>query len=335
MKTKSLFLVLFLLASVSLFSQTVTGKVIDAQTNEPLMGDAIYYDNTSIGTTSDEEGKFSIGFKQNLNSPLVFSFLGYHSVSISTLENNQDLLITMTRKAESLDEVVVTSKNAWSRESMLEEFLKLYLGESDNGLSCKLLNPEDLILSYHSKRKQLRARAKAPLIIRNERLQYIITVDLSIFEANYWYVSKNKKRRNLNYVHYSGNNFFTSMTPNPTRETLKLRRKTYKGSVLHFMRAIANDRVGREGYEILAGSISVSPKRYIEVEKQVDGTSLVRFRGTFTVLYKKKQKSVVKSFIEYFAIDSYGNHSPSDAVRFGGVLGLQRMGDTVPLDFIQ
>jgi hypothetical protein len=335
MKMNPLILIIVLCIGGNLLAQTITGKVIDVQTNEPLLGAAVYYDNTSIGTSSDEEGKFSIPFKANLKSPLIISFLVYHAVRISTIENNQDLLITMTRKAESLDEVVVTSKNAWSRESMLQEFLKLYLGESENGLSCRLLNPEDLVLSYYSKRKQLRARAKAPLIIRNERLQYIITVDLSIFEANYWYVSKNKKRRNLNYVHYSGNNFFTSMTPNPSKETLKLRRKTYKGSVLHFMRAIANDRVGREGYEILAGSISVSPKRYIEVEKQADGSSLVRFRGTFTVLYKNKQKSVVKSFIEYFAIDSYGNHSPSDAVRFGGVLGLQRMGDTLPLDYIQ
>ena len=163
-----LFALSFLLfVSGSLLAQTITGKVIDAQTNEPLLGAAIYYDNTSIGTTSDEDGKFSIAFKENLKSPLIISFLGYHAVTISSFENNQNLLITMNRKAESLDEVVVTSKNAWSRESMLQEFLKLYLGESENGLSCRLLNPEDLVLSYYSKRKQLRARAKAPLIIRN------------------------------------------------------------------------------------------------------------------------------------------------------------------------
>jgi len=315
MKTNSLLFIISLFVVQGLFSQTISGKIMDAQTNEPLFGAAVYYDNTSIGTTSDENGAFSIAYK-------------------SELENNQDLLITMTKKAESLDEIVIESKNAWSRESMLQEFLRLYLGETENGLSCELLNPEDLILSYFSKGKQLRARSKAPLRIRNKRLDYLITVDLNVFEANYWYVSKNKKRRNLNFVHYSGNNFFSSITPKPSRDVIKLRRKTYKGSVLHFMRAIANDRVGREGYEILAGNTPVSPNRYIEVIKQFDGSSNVRFRGTFTVLYKKKEKSVVKSFLEYFSIDSYGNHSPSDAVRFGGVLGLQRMGDTLPLDFI-
>ncbi len=101
------------------------------------------------------------------------------------------------------------------------------------------------------------------------------------------------------------------------------------------MRAIANDRIGREGYEVLTGSIAVNPSRYIEVEKQTDGSSLVRFRGAFTIRYKKKQSSTVKSIMEYFSIDSYGNHTPTDAVRFGGVLGKQRMGDTLPLDFIE
>ncbi len=324
----------FLLAG-SLYSQKITGRIIDAQTNEPLFGAAVYYDNTSIGVTSNEDGSFSIVYKSDLKSPLVFSFLGYHSVSISQLENNQDLLITMTKKTESLDEIVIETRNVWSRESMLKEFLKLYLGESENGLSCQLLNPEDLVLSYHSKRKQLRARAKAPLRIKNNRLQYLITVDLSIFEANYWFVSKNKKRRNLNFVHYSGSNFYSSLTKDLSRETIKLRRKTYRGSVLHFMRSIANDRISREGYEILAGSLAVNPSRYIEVEKQTDGSSLVRFRGTFTVRYKKKESSVVKSIMEYFSIDSYGNHTPTDAVRFGGSLGRQRMGDTLPLDFIE
>lgn len=334
MKTKPFLFCIYLFLVGSLYAQSITGKIIDAQTNEPLFGAAIYYDNTSIGTTSDENGQFSIGYKPNLKSPLVFSFLGYHAVTIPKVSKNQDLLITMTRKAESLDEIVIENKNAWSRESMMKEFLKLYFGESENGLSCKLLNPDDLVLSYHSKRKQLRARSKAPLRIRNSRLQYDITVDLSIFEANYWYVSKNKKRRNLNYVHYSGNNFYTSIAKQPTRETLKLRKKTYKGSVLHFMRAISNDRLGREGYEVLVGSVPVSPKRYIEVEKQLDGSSLVRFRGAFTILYKNKEKSVIKSYQEYFSIDSFGNHTPTDGVRFGGVLGAQRMGDALPLDYI-
>lgn len=324
-----------LFSILNIHSQNISGKIIDAQTNEPLFGAAVYYDNTSIGTTSNEDGTFSIEYKSNLKSPLVFSYLGYYSVTITEYENNQGLLITMNRKSESLDEIVIESKNVWSRESMLKEFLKLYLGDSENGLSCELLNPEDIILTYHSKRKQLRARAKAPLRIRNKRLDYLITVDLSIFEANYWFVSKNKKRRNLNFVHYSGNNFYKPLSKKPTKEVIKLRKKTYRGSVLHFMRSIANNRITREGYEVLSGNIEVDPDRYIEVEKQEDGSSLVRFRGAFTVLYKKKQQSVVKSIMEYFSIDSYGNHTPTDAVRFGGTLGAQRMGDTLPLDFIE
>ncbi len=334
MKIKILSLLFFLLANNTSFSQKIIGKVLDAKTNEPLMGAAVYYDNTSIGNSTDENGEFSIPYKKQLKTPLVISFLGYHSVNISDLTNNQNLLITLNRKPESLDEIVITSKNVWSRKSMLKEFIRLYLGESKNGVSCQLLNPSDLILTYHSDKKQLRAKTKAPLRIRNVRLKYLITVDLNVFEANYWYVSKNKKRRNLNFVHYSGNNFYTSMQSKPTKNTVALRRETYKGSVLHFMRAIANENLKKEEYKILVGNIPVSPKRYIEVIKEENGFSKVRFRSPFSILYKNEYQSLVHSFVEYFSIDSFGNHAPSDLVRFGGVLGVQRMGDTLPLDYI-
>ncbi|NNK88181.1 MAG: hypothetical protein HKO90_07845 [Flavobacteriaceae bacterium] len=51
-------------------------------------------------------------------------------------------------------------------------------------------------------------------------------------------------------------------------------------------------------------------------------------------MYVGGRQSSVESFVDEFFIDSFGNHSPSEHVRFGGDLGRQRMGETLPLDYI-
>ena len=332
-KLISFFILLFVINNV-IFSQKITGKIIDSQTNEPLNGAVIYYDNTSIWTTADENGEFSIPYKIQLNTPLVFSFIGYKITKINNYKSDKKLLITLDEKTEVLDEVIIKVKNAWSKESMLKEFLKLYLGDNKNGLTCKLLNPEDVVLSYNSKTKKLRARAKAPLIIRNVNLKYIVTIDLNVFEANYSYVSENKKSRKLDFIYYSGSNFYKSIQLKPTKETLKFRKKAYEGSVLHFMRSIVRQNLKKEGYKIIVNGVYIDFKRCIEVIKLENGYSKVRFKVPFSVIYKNQEESQIESLTEYFYIDSFGNHVPASLVKFAGELGNQRIGDSLPLDYI-
>ena len=77
MKIKYLFL-FFIFYSISSFSQErVFGIVLDDATKEPIPGVSIYYENTSIGTTSDIEGEFAIRYNRKTSASLVFSFIGY------------------------------------------------------------------------------------------------------------------------------------------------------------------------------------------------------------------------------------------------------------------
>ncbi|TVZ56356.1 carboxypeptidase-like protein [Lutibacter sp. Hel_I_33_5] len=327
------FLLLFCGISVISFSQKITGKVLDNETNEPLLGVAIYYDNTSIGVTTDDNGEFSIIFK-NLKTSLVFSYLGYQTEKIITYNPNESIEISLKRSNENLDEVVIYSKG-WTREMMLKEFTKHYFGKTLNGKSCQLMNPEELKLRYDSKKKSLNAYSKSPLTFRNVRLKYLITVELEVFELYYKYVSKSLKTKTLDYVHYLGSNFYTSMQPNPTKETKKIRKETYRGSVLHFMRAIANKSLAKDGYSIFVAGVPVKAGRYINSYKDDFSEFIkVRLKMPLTIRYKNEFISQIKSFTEYFTIDSFGNHAPTDLVRFGGYLGGQRMGDTLPLDYL-
>ncbi|RLD29290.1 MAG: hypothetical protein DRI75_03850 [Bacteroidetes bacterium] len=209
------------------FTQEIFGIILDGNTNNPIEGASIYFDNTTIGTTSNEKGKFTLEYNKNIQTQLIVSFIGYKTLIFEEFSTDEEMTIHLYESNEVLEEVLLTHKNAWSRELKLKEFIKHYLGESDNGKSCIILNKDDIILRYDDAKKQLTARAKSPILIKNTNLKYTITVELDRFEVNYSLVSKNKKRLNLDYVFYSGANFFKSLQDVPTKRTLEKREEAY------------------------------------------------------------------------------------------------------------
>ena len=74
---KKIFILLsILLCSTAVVSaQNLTGKVVDAQ-GKPLPGASVYWADTSVGTATDLEGKFSL-YRVKDNNALVATFLGY------------------------------------------------------------------------------------------------------------------------------------------------------------------------------------------------------------------------------------------------------------------
>jgi outer membrane receptor protein involved in Fe transport len=74
---KNIFLVLLLLLSFKSFSQfTIIGKVVDENTKEPLIGVTILIKGTSVGTTTDIEGIFTLDSDKD-TVDLEFSYVSY------------------------------------------------------------------------------------------------------------------------------------------------------------------------------------------------------------------------------------------------------------------
>ena len=234
-----------------------------------------------------------------------------------------------------LDEVIVDPNDNWSNDLKLKEFKKHFLGETKNGRSCKLLNEEDLRFRYNKKTKKLTARAIAPIYIRNENLKYLILVNLQHFEVNYKHVSSNKKRLDMDYVSYSGINYFQSLLKKPDYIVQKNREQAFLGSSLHFMRALAGSELNKEGFLIYSKGKKVNPKKYISVFPiGIQNSVKVQLRGKLYITYKEGKESSIESQVGTFYIDNYGNYSPVDKIRFSGEMGRQRMGDALPLDFM-
>lgn len=90
----------------------VSGTVADSRTKETLVGVSIYLkSNTSKGTTTDTNGKYTLSLPQG-NHVLVVNYLGYeeNQVSVSVSGKNVKRDISLSQSSIQLTEVVVTSK---------------------------------------------------------------------------------------------------------------------------------------------------------------------------------------------------------------------------------
>lgn len=102
-------LLLFLFFPIISFSQyQVTGVLTDAKTNEPLPFATVLIDEYS-GTVTNIDGEFIL--KSNKKIERIFiSYIGYDSKNIDVAKNNSFLKISLNQNVESLNEVVITSK---------------------------------------------------------------------------------------------------------------------------------------------------------------------------------------------------------------------------------
>ncbi len=324
----------FTLASIATHSQTIRGVVLDKKTNLPIESASVYFDGTTIGTSTDDQGRFKIELTQGVTSPMIISFIGYQRVVLDNYNAEQNYNILLEEDLNTLDEVFISSDDGMSRAIKLKHFKREFLGWTENGLSCKILNESDLILRFNSKNNQLTASSKRPIVVENEDLKYRVSFDIQDFAIDYGSVDLLSLHYNVKSVIYTGTTFFTDLDTLDTRKTRKRRDKTYEGSSLHFMRALSKKQLTENDYKIFDGSFEIPPYKFIIVEPIEDSQNVkVSISKQLTILYDKKLQSAIGVDVESFIIDDYGNYAPIDKILFGGDMGDKRLGDTLPFDY--
>lgn len=91
------------------------GKVVDATSNEPLIGVSILEKGTSNGVITDIDGNFNI--QTNPEAVLVFSYIGYSTVERKASECN-GITIKLAEDSKMLQEVVVVGYGVQKKVNM-------------------------------------------------------------------------------------------------------------------------------------------------------------------------------------------------------------------------
>ncbi|MBS1948354.1 MAG: carboxypeptidase-like regulatory domain-containing protein [Bacteroidetes bacterium] len=279
-----------LLISFTVFPQentfTVTGKVIDAKTKQPMQNASVFCQNTTVGTITNADGKFFLRLK-NGGYDLIASYTSYETQSMRISNGgplNDSLIIEMSEKDKNMSEVVVAAgfevADGWDKYGKF--FIDNFIGTTPNASACTLDNKEALHFYYYKKRGKLKVKAKDALSITNNALGYRIRYQLDSFVYDY------KTKVSI----YTGYPLFEELQGSDAQKELwkKNRFISYIGSRLHFMRSYYDSTLNDEGFkmELLGANDkpTVIKNPYDSIVYSVDsGDAVINIKGRLRVTY--------------------------------------------------
>ncbi len=338
----------------------IVGQVVDASTNEPLPGVNVLIGSTTLGASTDADGRFRIPNVPIGPWTVAASMVGYDTrstdVAIWDEADSATVRFRLTPHVYDLDEIEVTAErtSGWEREYRL--FRTLFLGETENARETVITNP--YVLDFRRSDLVFYASASAPLIIENRALGYRLTYVLRSFRWS----------RNPDRLSFLGEPYFEEMTPADEDEALRWhenRARTFQGSRQHFLWALGRDRVSEEGFVMERGALIDKPGEVLPVRGAglVNAESIVagpprkhdyilRFDGHIIVSYDIKtiiylfgiiplpntetERSVMRMDAYEAMIHLMGYFlGPPGSLAFAGHWGNERIADLLPLDYVR
>lgn len=221
---------------------TITGRVVDSATQEPLARASIFCQGTTLGTTTDADGYFQLSLR-NGGYDLTISYAGYLP-QVLRVQESINRPVALIKKENALTEVVIKSSNevADGWEKYGDFFQKHFIGESNLAKTCTLRNPTALRFLFYKKSNRLKVVADEPLQLVHPALGYEIRYQLDSFV--YYY--------NTQYFLYRGYSFYTELAGDDSLRSVWKRNRSsaYAGSRLQFMHNYYDSTLEENGWVI-------------------------------------------------------------------------------------
>lgn len=346
---------ILLFAVITLFvfqtnAQTVISGLITDSLNIPIPYAHVFLSKTTVGTLANPEGEYVLMIPLQGNYEIVVTCVGYSPKSQIIYANdvNQQINIKLNVRTFVLDEVVINSKDK-NRRKNYRLFTEAFIGNTPNSYYCHIENTKDLVVFQSSSDSVLKAFSRKPLRIKNSALGYSIFFDLQDFQLNLI----------TGHLRYSGNYFFEEIKANriKTDRWQLARLKTYYGSKMHFLRAIYNDSLKQENFELCAYELDSCRTEWVvantiseyDLYNGYDNGTVTLFYNTpVSIIYTYNHPelsppgagywpytlSSVIIFSELLQVYKNGYYSGPYAASWGGDMARERVADLLPYDFI-
>lgn len=121
-KTSLMMAILFIITSSIAVAQTsISGKVLDAQTKEPLAGASVFVKGTTTGTSTNKEGEFTLSLPEKTGLISV-SFVGYKTKEIQPDIQNE--MIIYLEPSVSMEEMIIKGVRAESTDPVAQSTIE-------------------------------------------------------------------------------------------------------------------------------------------------------------------------------------------------------------------
>ena len=302
-------------------AQKVKGVVFDFDTKEAIAFANVYFNSSTHGTTTDQNGHFILETNNYEGQGIVISCVGYDSWILADYESDMLYRIYLKPSSWLLKEIVI-SPNDLPREKKEKIFKKYFLGSTRNARQCQIQNMEDVILVYQKESKTLEAYCYEPLIIHNQALGYKIKYFLDSFNVD------------RNYFFYQGNYLFEEDTLLQGRSREKViikRKKAYYGSRMHFFRALWHGEEGNLHFKVQSLDTSVLVIDSL-VTEEIDKLKYLKALDKFKIYYKSFVSLVEFKDAKCVPFNRSGFFD-SENLYWRGHMARQRVGDLLPFEY--
>ena len=324
---------------------TITGIVTDSL-NAPIPYASVYFSGTTVGTLTNAKGSFTLTIPQDGTYELICSCIGFktHSQIIQTEGSSIKINIQLPEHIVLMKEVLVKGNDP-NRPENYAQFLKSFIGRTENATFCTIENQTDLILYRDTTDNNLIAYSLKPLIITNSSFGYKIIYDLEHFQYNL----------NTKHLRFSGKCYFEDISNQKlgNSRTKRNRQIAYYGSRMHFLRALFADSLSQENFKIydthsdLQGNWLKLPKTLHETDLRVALTtdSMTLYHANpVAITYKNnhlnyddhssREFSSVILFSDTLQVYKNGYYAESYNLSWGGNMSYDRIAEMLPYDFV-
>ena len=106
--TKGFYLLTILLANIAFAQTSISGTVVDAETQEAIPGANVIVVGSNTGAVADFDGKFSINTSADLPLTIEVSYIGFGSKTIEVTSADQAIMVAL-EYGQNLNEVVISA----------------------------------------------------------------------------------------------------------------------------------------------------------------------------------------------------------------------------------
>jgi hypothetical protein len=333
MKSFLLILILIVFCRTGI-SQVVSGYIMDKNSRSRISFATVYINGTYVGTSTDQNGFFTLDISKKASMPLTVSALGYYSVTLGYYSTDTLNQIYLTPKVFELSEVVVTGKgDAGRRKENLSRFRNDFLGTSTNSKNCEIINEDDIRFSFDPSTGIFKAFSVNPIKIINKNLGYKIIYFLDKYE--FIYPLKGPVSGSI-----IGNYQFIEDTlrNKSSLKRIEERRKfAYLGSRMHFFRELWRNNLVSAGFEMKDSlSRKIGYKKIVvesRGESDPDVSKYLNYYGKIYIGYRDNLNvTIIKINKDHIFFNKDGFFDPLGIV-WEGDMSYQRIGDLLPFEY--
>ena len=217
----------------------IKGKIVDEK-NIPLEFVSVYINSTSIFTSTDSLGRFTMTVPSSkIDFELVVSLVGFLVQKQKFNHQTLPKFLSIKLKSNNLGEVVIKARQDrfWKRKWQI--FKSGLLGENGFSRNCTIEDKENIHLSLDENEKFVLANSAQPFVVINKALGYKIHVDLYQFSSD----GKN--------INYSASKYFEEdLDKEGEAKQLRNRKKAFAATPNFFLHSLAKSTLEETNFEV-------------------------------------------------------------------------------------